>query len=168
MYDLQPLNSLALRLQKKDAMKRITAYRKLFNTDKTSDLKQLKTAYRNLVKEWHPDKFQDGDALKEEAELKSREIIDGYHFLVSIAPETVAANLETYKATINTEGIADYQHKGLLLEITFTDGSTFEYFGVPRNVFLKFHNAGNQVRFAKRNIYTSYTYRKSKRELQEA
>ena len=89
-------------------MKRITAYRKLFNTDKDTDLKQLKSAYRNLVKEWHPDKFQDGDARKEEAELKSREIIDAYHFLVSIAPETKAATLETYTETITNSGIADY------------------------------------------------------------
>ena len=149
-------------------MKRITAYRKLFNTDKDTDLKQLKSAYRNLVKEWHPDKFQDGDARKEEAELKSREIIDAYHFLVSIAPETKAATLETYTETITNSGIADYQHKGLLLEITFTDGSTYEYFGVQKPMFLKFHNAGNQVRFAKRNIYNSFLYRKSKRLLQEA
>ena len=85
-------------------MKRITAYRKLFNTDKDADLKQLKSAYRNLVKEWHPDKFQDGDVRKEEAELKSREIIDAYHFLVSIAPETHAANKEVYTETITNSG----------------------------------------------------------------
>ena len=149
-------------------MKRITAYRKLFNTDKDADLKQLKSAYRNLVKEWHPDKFQEGDARKEEAELKSREIIDAYHFLVSIAPETKEATLETYMETITNSGISAYQHKGLLLEITFTDGSTYEYFGVQKPMFLKFHNAGNQVRFAKRNIYNSFLYRKSKRLLQEA
>ena len=29
----------------------------------------------------------------------SRDIIDGYHFLVSIAPETKAANLDAYKET---------------------------------------------------------------------
>ncbi|PHQ30151.1 KTSC domain-containing protein [Leeuwenhoekiella nanhaiensis] len=149
-------------------MKRITAYRKLFNTDKDADLKQLKSAYRNLVKEWHPDKFQEGDARKEEAELKSREIIDAYHFLVSIAPETHEANKEVYTETITQSGIADYQHKGLVLEITFTDGSTYEYFGITKQMFLKFHNAGNPVRFAKRNIYNSFLYRKSKRYLQEA
>ena len=67
-------------------MKRISQYKKLFGIEKEIDLKVLKKSYRNLVEEWHPDKFQDGDTKAEEAELKSREIIDGYHFLVSIAP----------------------------------------------------------------------------------
>ena len=40
----------------------------------------LKTSYRNLVKEWHPDKFQEGDEKAHEAELISRKVIDGYHF----------------------------------------------------------------------------------------
>lgn len=38
-------------------MKRINAYKKLFNVEKEIDLKELKSTYRNLVKEWHPDKF---------------------------------------------------------------------------------------------------------------
>ena len=83
-------------------MKRISQYKKLFGIEAEIDLKVLKKTYRNLVKEWHPDKFQDGDTKAEEAELKSREIIDGYHFLVSIAPETISANLEAYTAVSYT------------------------------------------------------------------
>ncbi|MEE9363461.1 MAG: KTSC domain-containing protein [Cellulophaga sp.] len=149
-------------------MKRINQYKKLFAVENELELKALKTSYRNLVKQWHPDKFQEGDAKREEAEVKSREIIDGYHFLVSIAPETKAASLEEYSTTISESGISDYQHKGLLLEVTFGDGSTYEYFGVPKNVFMKFNSSHKQVRFAKRNIFNSYLYRKSKKELQEA
>jgi len=149
-------------------MKRINQYKKLFSVEESIDLKDLKKTYRNLVKEWHPDKFQDGDARQEEAELKSVEIIDGYHFLVSIAPETKAANLEEYTETITNSSIVDFQHKGLLLEITFLDGSTYEYFGVPKGVFIKFLNSDKQMRFARRSIFNSYTYRKSKKELQDA
>ena len=93
-------------------MKRISQYKKLFSIEKEIDLKLLKKEYRNLVKEWHPDKFQNGDAKQEEAEVQSRAIIDGYHFLVSIAPETIAANLEAYTETITNSGISDYVHKG--------------------------------------------------------
>ena len=149
-------------------MKRINEYKKLFSVEDTIHLKDLKTAYRNLVKEWHPDKFQDGDVNQEEAELKSRQIIDGYHFLVSIAPETKAANIEAYTSTITDSGILDMQHKGQVLEITFLDGTTYEYFGVPKNVFIKFINSDKQMRFARRSIFNSYLYRKSKKELQEA
>jgi len=144
-------------------MKRITEYKKLFNVEQTTDLKQLKTTYRNLVKEWHPDKFQDGDALAAEAAIKSKQIIDAYHFLVSISPETKEANLIEYKTNTLESGIADFKHKGLLLEVSFTDGSTYEYFGVSKSVYSKLVNSDKQLRFAKRNIFNSYLYRKAKK-----
>ncbi len=149
-------------------MKRINEYKKLFGVEKEIELKSLKTSYRDLVKEWHPDKFQDGDALKEQAEVNSRKIIDGYHFLISIAPETHAANLEAYTATINESGIEDFQHKGMVLEITYLDGNCYEYFGVDKKMYLKLVNSENLNRFAKRNIYGKCVYRKTKRSMQEA
>ena len=135
--------------------------------DANTDLKQLKTTYRNLIKEWHPDKFQNEEE-KAEAEMKSLKIIDGYHFLVSIAPETKAENLAEYLITTSESGIADFKHKGLLLEISFLDGTTYEYFGVTKKVFQNLVNSDKQYRFAKRNIFHSYLYRKSKKDLQPA
>ena len=144
-------------------MKRINEYKKLFGVEKEVELKPLKKSYRNLVKEWHPDKFLNGDPLQEEAEVQSRRIIDGYHFLVSIAPETKESNLGVYTKTITNSDIEDYKHKGLLLEITFLDGSTYEYFGVTKQIYIKMVNSNKLNRFAKRSIYPNYTYRKTKR-----
>ena len=144
-------------------MKRINEYKKLFGVEKVVELKPLKKSYRNLVKEWHPDKFLNGDPLQEEAEINSRKIIDGYHFLVSIAPETKELNLGDYTETIINSDIEDYKHKGLLLEITFLDGSTYEYFGVTKQIYIKMINSNKLNRFAKRSIYPNYMYRKSKR-----
>jgi len=149
-------------------MKRINEYKKLFGIESEIDLKQLKTIYRNLVKEWHPDKFQKDDPKAGEAEAKSLKIIDAYHFLVSIAPETRAANLEEYTVTTTQSGIADFKLKGLVLEIVFLDGNTYEYFGVTKNVYQNLINSDKPYRFAKRSIFNSYVYRKSKRELQTA
>jgi len=149
-------------------MKRINEYKKLFGVENEIELKTLKKSYRDLVKEWHPDKFQNGDELQEEAEINSRKIIDGYHFLVSMAPETKEKNLPAYTQTISTAVIEDYQHKGLLLVITYSDGTTYEYFGVKKPIYLKMVNSGNLNRFAKRSIYPKYTYRKSKRILSNA
>ncbi|UII20719.1 KTSC domain-containing protein [Fulvivirga ligni] len=148
-------------------MKRIKEYKKLFNIESTIDLQDLKKTYRNLVKEWHPDKFQEGDERAEEAKVMSLKIIDAYHFLISIAPETREANLEAYTKTTTESGIENYKHKGLLLEVSFTDGSTYEYFGVNNNVFNKFLNASNPYRFAKRNIFHSFLYRKSKKDVKK-
>jgi hypothetical protein len=141
-------------------MKRIKEYKKLFKVEGSIDLKELKKTYRGLVKEWHPDKFQDQEK-KEEADVMSTQIIDGYHFLVSIAPETKEANLEAYKTTITEFKVADWHHKSMLLEVTFTDGNTYEYFGVSKVLFGKFVNAKSMNNFGKRNIFNSFTYRKS-------
>ena len=93
-------------------MKRINEYKKVFNVEGNLDLKELKTTYRGLVKEWHPDKFQD-EEKKIEAGVVSQKIIDGYHFLVSIAPETKEANSNEYATTIVESKIVDFQHKSL-------------------------------------------------------
>ncbi len=154
-------------LFEKIVMKRINEYKKLFGAEKDLSLKTLKSTYRNLVKEWHPDKFQVGDEKAIEAELKSRQIIDGYHFLVSIAPETKAINLVEYNETINSP-IIDWHHKGLVLEVTFLDGNTYEFFGVNKVLFVKFCQSDKLSRFAKRNIFNSYTYRKIKKSEVEA
>lgn len=153
--------------QKSCIMKRINEYKKLFGVEKEIELKALKSTYRGLVKEWHPDKFQEGDEKREEAEVQSRRIIDGYHFLVSIAPETKEANKEVYNESIYS-GVADFQHNGLVLEVTFVDGATYEYFGVTKPIFQKMINSNKLNRFAKRTIFPNYLYRKSKRDLQEA
>tara|TARA_R110002012_G_scaffold109650_2_gene253725 strand:+ start:247 stop:696 length:450 start_codon:yes stop_codon:yes gene_type:complete len=149
-------------------MKRVNEYRTLFEAKPTSTLKELKTSYRNLVKEWHPDKFQADDEKAAEAEEMGRKIIDAYHFLVSIAPETKEKYQDEYIETINTSAIADFQYKNLRLEITFLDGTAYEYFGVPRNVYVKMCQSDKLTRFAKRNVFTSYLYRKSKKSLENA
>ena len=141
-------------------MKRIKQYKKLFKIEGAIDLKELKSSYRKLVKEWHPDKFLE-EAKKEEAEIVSTQIIDGYHFLVSIAPETKEANLDAYKTTISEFQVADWHHKSMLLEVSFTDGNKYEYFGVSKILFGKFVNAKSMNNFGKRNIFNSFTYRKS-------
>ena len=141
-------------------MKRIHEYKKLFGIQTEIDLKDLKKKYRNLVKQWHPDKFQDQEK-KDEADVMSTQIIDGYHFLVSIAPETKEANLEAYKTTITEFQVSDWHHKSMLLEVTFTDGNKYEYFGVSKILFGKFVNAKSMNNFGKRNIFNSFTYRKS-------
>ena len=51
-------------------------------------------------------------------------MIEAYHFLVSIAAETKEAQLPEFKETIMESGISDFNYKGLILEITFTNKMT--------------------------------------------
>jgi len=140
-------------------MRKIVEYRKLLGADKDIKLNELKTLYRNFMKEVHPDKFQDDDENKTLAEEKSKKIIEAYHTLVSIAAETAESNLEEYTKTINSSGITDIEYKAKRLRIEFADGSAYEYIGVPENTYVKFINADSQARFARRHICTSFLYR---------
>ena len=140
-------------------MKKIIDYRKLLGVTEKAELQELKSVYRNLMKTWHPDKFQDSIEHKTEAEEKSKTIIEAYHFLVSIAPETRQQSLTEYNLTTGTCGILDYEYKSLVLTINFTDGNTYEYFDVPRSVYIKLINSDSPGRFARRHIYNAFVYR---------
>jgi len=140
-------------------MKKIVDYRKLLSVNKTTELKELKTVYRNLMKDWHPDKFIENNDEKLAAEAKSKEIIEAYHFLVSISPETQAQYINEYTNTTLSSSITDYSFTAQTLKITFFDGSCYEYFDVPKNIYVKLVNADSPGRFARRHIYNSYVYR---------
>ncbi len=141
-------------------MKRIVAYRQLLNVEKTVTLKELKTIYRNAMKECHPDKFQDDSQGLSAAEEKSKNIIEAYHHLVSINPETIEQGRDEYTQTIAQATIADYHYENVRLHIAFSDGSKYEYISVPKATYIKMVNADSPGRFAKRHIFSSFPYRK--------
>ncbi len=140
-------------------MKKIVDYRKLLGVTASAELQELKTVYRNLMKTWHPDKFQDSAESKLEAEEKSKTIIEAYHFLVSIAPETRNQSLAEYTATTTSSSIVDFEYKSQVLRVDFFDGNSYEYFDVPKAIYVKLVNAESRGRFARRHIYNSYVYR---------
>lgn len=146
-------------------MKKIIESRKLLGVEKEVTLAELKTLYRSLMKDWHPDKFVGDEAAKQEAEEKSKEFIEAYHLLVSISPETHALQVEQYTQSITSSRIIDFQYKNQTLVIDFVDGSSYEYFGVPRNIYLKLVNSETADRFARRHIYHSFIYRKASKAM---
>lgn len=140
-------------------MKKIVDYRKLLNVGEAAELQELKTVYRSLMKTWHPDKFQDSAESRLEAEEKSKTIIEAYHFLVSIAPETRDQSFAEYTITTTTSNILDFDYKSQVLTVNFLDGNSYEYFDVPKEVYRKFINADSPGRFARRHIFNNYVYR---------
>lgn len=140
--------------------KKIIEYRTLLGVTKTASLKDLKTIYRNFMKDSHPDAISD-DAERFAAEERSKEIIAAYHFLVSIAPETLEKDRAEYTRITSNTNIADFYYEKGVLYVTFLDGSSFEYFGILRPVYIKMVNAESPSRFARRHIYNEYIYRSS-------
>ena len=141
-------------------MKKIIESRKLLGVDKDVELKDLKTIYRNAMKEWHPDKIQDNVEAKLAAEEKSKAFIEAYHLLVSVAPETHEQQIEKYTEVITSSKMSDFQYKSSTLRVSFADGSCYEYFGLPKGIYQKLVNSDTPDRFARRHIYHSYVYRK--------
>ena len=141
-------------------LKKILGSRKILGVDEKAGLAELKTSYRSLMKEWHPDKFQE-DEERELAEEKSKKMIEAYHFLVSISPETHAATLEEYNKIISSSTIVDINYKGTNLHLTYEEGFSYEYFDVPRSLYIKLINADTPGRFARRHICDSFIRRQA-------
>jgi hypothetical protein len=140
-------------------MKRIERHRAILGVDDEATLSDLKKVYRKIMMEWHPDKFQDSVESKKMAEEKSTKLIASYHFLVSVHPETHAATLTEYTATISEASIDDFEYKSEILRVVFSDGNEYEYYGVPKSIYVKLVNADTPDRFARRHIYENYLYR---------
>ena len=145
-------------------MKKVGDYRKILGVVKATELKEVKSIYRGLMKDWHPDKFANNAEKQEEAEQKSKEIIEAYNFLLSIAPETLAHGKEEYLQTTGTCGIADFEYKNQILRIDFFEVS--RNLGASNNLFLFRNTApsvppGNSLRLGPSLPYLSFGLKSS-------
>ncbi len=140
-------------------MKRIDRHRAILGVDDKATLNDLKKVYRKIMMEWHPDKFQDNEEEKKVAEEKSAKLIASYHFLVSVHVETHEATKEAYITTTSEASIDDFEFKSEILRVVFSDGNEYEYYGVPKAIYVKLVNADTPDRFARRHIYENYLYR---------
>ena len=146
--------------------KKIAEYRKLLDVTKTATLKELKTIYRKSMKEDHPDTIAD-PVERLAAEERSKQIIEAYHFLVSINPETQEKYKEEYTETITKSNIQDFYLEKSILTVQHLNGVSYEYMGVPRNTYIKMINSDSPSRFARRHIYGNFVYRKASEVLQD-
>jgi curved DNA-binding protein CbpA len=148
-------------------MQKIIDSRKLLGLSKDSDLKEIKSTYRSLMKEFHPDTFQGTGEEKLALEEKSKQVIEAYHLLVSVAPETQEQGRAQYTETVLASAIEDYSYRKQTLLIKFDDGSSYEYFEVPKSIYTKLVNSDSPARFSRRHIYHSYVYRKVTKAMED-
>ena len=52
-----------------------------------------------------------------------------------------------------------FEFKSEILRVVFSDGNEYEYYGVPKAIYVKLINSDTQDRFARRHIYNNYLYR---------
>lgn len=65
----------------------------------TGSLHEAKRAYKDLVRVWHPDRFQSNPRLKQKADQKLREINLAYNYLRSYIESNQAGGLSTLRVT---------------------------------------------------------------------
>ncbi|HNA33107.1 MAG TPA: KTSC domain-containing protein, partial [Flavobacteriales bacterium] len=125
-------------------MKKISDSRKLLGATSTTTLKELNTLYKGLMKQHHPDRFQD-EQLRQKAEVTSQHVIECYKFLESIHPETHAANAAEFEKTV-ASNIGNWHYQHMTLHITFGDGSAYEFYSVDPKTYNKFVNTDGNTR----------------------
>lgn len=141
-------------------MKKIADSRKLIGASSATTLKELGALYKGLMKTHHPDRFPHDEEKREAAEAFSKRLIDAYKFLESIHPETHLAQTAAFEQTV-ASSIRDWHYKSLTLHVTFGDGSSYEFYGVPVKTYNKFVNTDGNTRFARRHIFEAFIYRKA-------
>ncbi len=139
-------------------MKEITESRKLLGATPNLSLKELNTLYKGLMKQHHPDRFQE-DGQRQEAEVMSQRIIGAYKFLEGMHPETQAARAQEFEGTL-ASGIANWKYKSQVLSISFHDGSEHAFYGVSTNTYNKFVNTDATPRFVRRHLLGAYAQRR--------
>lgn len=137
---------------------------------------EIRDAYRQLIKKWHPDKFPNDTEKNLVATEKSKLINEAYHILKDYEPLSFK-KASNYSPTNTTSGSrkgrhdilrarvkssnihsVGYDKKENILQVQFLNGGIYEYYGVPENIFNELMNAESKGKFANRHIFYSYHY----------
>jgi len=106
---------------------------KVLEVEPGASQNEIKQAYKDLAKVWHPDRFTDNPRLQQKAEEKLKQINTAYEFLKSYQPHLTESTIEfeiekPVEVFINSEKLekllklgklkeADHETKRLLLEL---------------------------------------------------
>ncbi|HEY9597272.1 MAG TPA: DnaJ domain-containing protein, partial [Cyanophyceae cyanobacterium] len=81
-------------------MNTIHRYYEILGLQPGASQADIKQAYRNLAKNWHPDRFSDAPQLKQKAEEEIKKINEAYQYLKSYQPNSPN---QTSSSTIHTD-----------------------------------------------------------------
>ena len=140
-------------------MANINESRKLLGAHAAMSLKELNVLYKGLMKQHHPDRFQD-EQQRVEAEEMSQRIIAAYKLLESMHPETHAIRKRELEEAM-ASNVSDWLYEREVLTINFVDGSAYAFHGVGRNTYNKFVNTDGAVRFVRRHLVGKFTFRRT-------
>jgi len=67
---------------------------KVLEVEPGASQNEIKQAYKDLAKVWHPDRFTDNPRLQQKAEEKLKQINTAYEFLKSYQPHLTESTIE--------------------------------------------------------------------------
>lgn len=151
-------------------------YFEVLGVNRQSTKVEIRDAYRQLIKKWHPDKFPNDTEKNLEATEKSKLLNEAYYILKDYEPASFKKP-SSYSPPYTTSGSRKGRHDILrtivkssnihsvgydtiesILQVQFLNGGIYEYYGVPENIFNDLMNAESKGKYANRHIFYSYNY----------
>jgi DnaJ-class molecular chaperone len=155
-------------------------YLKILGVNRYSSKQDIKIAFRKLIKQQHPDKFQNDKNAICVANKKSQLINEAYSILKHYQPPNLK-KLNDYSPHYSRQGdkkrmhdigrvdvkssnikSVGYDKDNNLLQIEFRNGYIYEYFNIPKGIFIGLLDAESKGRFGNRYIFYSYYYERVK------
>ena len=155
-------------------------YYEILGVNRNYDQNQIRNAYYQLVKKWHPDKYSNQPEKQVEALEKSKSINLAYELLENYIPPQLEKEQSTIvikqthfnddKQRSNKRYVevkrrnarfanvvsAGYDLKSSVLQVQLKNGSIMQFYNVPPEVFNDLMFSFNRNKFYTVNIYNRF------------
>jgi DnaJ-class molecular chaperone len=152
-------------------------YFKILGITRFSTKKEIKKAYREQIKQWHPDKFSNDEKVIKEATKRTQILNEAFSILKDYTPpidnnkkgqsvsfdttinktkHDSAQNISRIRVVSSTVYSIGYDNQTKTLQVEFKNRSIYEYYDVPSNIYEAFMRAESKGRFIP-NLY-KYKY----------
>ena len=140
---------------------------------------EIKRAFHEQMKLWHPDKFVNRPAEIESAVARSKLINEAYDLLKTYSPSSSAerpaqqparpgpstaqdgsrtsfAQVRVQSSNIHSVG---YDRDAQILQVEFHNGYIYQYFNVPERVYTDLVSANSKGKYLNKHIAGRYRYK---------
>lgn len=140
----------------------------ILGVTKFSTNDEIKKAYKELMKIWHPDKFENNSKIQNEAQEKSKKINDAFsHFkdftpaVKKVSSKTTSPNykinkklLEIKRMRVNSMKVSSigYDAGELVLQVELKNGSIHQYYNVTSDIYSLLMMVGFNERYFNKSI----------------
>jgi len=151
-------------------------YLNILGVARNSTEDEIKDAYRELIKIWHPDRASANNKDHSEANEKTKLINEAYAELKNYMPldakktsrdnpftsnngkENKKNNIKRTPVKSSNIRSVGYDIDKRILQIEFKKGSIYEYYEVPERIFSELMNASSKGNYANQHVFSRYRY----------